>query len=238
MYRPGKRLKDVSCPVQLVSGDADTCTPATSQRPWAQGHDNVAIGTGPFNHFGPFGRDSEASVAADIAFLRLRISRRNPDEEQAKMIGNEPATAGNEKVSASRFTGLRGIAVRGYHWLLLGFLLMGVVQIFLAGLGVFSLQDQTLGGAGGDTAFAPHRAVGFTMGGVALLILVLAVIARPGACAIAGSAVLVVLTSLVQSLLAGLADDHAVYGGLHAFDGLLILGIAAYLYARSRQRES
>ncbi len=149
------------------------------------------------------------------------------------MIGNEPGTAGHEKVLASRFTGVRGIAFRGYHWLLLG-----VVQIFLAGLGVFSLQDQTLGGAGGDTAFAPHRAVGFTMGGVALLILMLALIARPGARAITGSAVLVLLTSMMQSLLAGLADDHAVYGGLHAFDGLLILGIAAYLYARSRQRES
>jgi hypothetical protein len=44
--------------------------------------------------------------------------------------------------------------------------------------------------------------------------------------------------SPVQSLLAGLADDHAVYGGLHAFDGLLILGIAGYLYIRLRQRES
>jgi hypothetical protein len=43
--------------------------------------------------------------------------------------------------------------------------------------------------------------------------------------------------SPVQSLLAGLADDHAIYGGLHAFGGMLILGIAAYLYARSRQRE-
>ena len=63
-------------------------------------------------------------------------------------------------------------------------------------------------------------------------------VTRPGARAISGSAVLVVLTSLVQSLLAGLADDHAIYGGLHAFDGLLILGIAGYLYARSRRRES
>ena len=63
-------------------------------------------------------------------------------------------------------------------------------------------------------------------------------VTRPGARAIAASAVLVVLTSLVQSLLAGLADDHSIYGGLHAFDGLLILGIAGYLYARSRQRES
>ena len=63
-------------------------------------------------------------------------------------------------------------------------------------------------------------------------------VTRPGARAITGSAVLVVLTSLVQSLLAGLADDHAIYGGLHAFGGLLILVIGGYLYVRSRQRES
>jgi hypothetical protein len=125
--------------------------------------------------------DLVAAVACARTFRSV-----TPDGEQAKMIGSEPATAGHEKVPASRFTGLRGIAFRGYRWLLLGFLLLGVVQIFLAGLGVFSLQDQTLGGAGGDTAFAPHRAVGFTMAGVALL----------------------------------------------------ILGIAAYLYARSRQRGS
>jgi len=62
-------------------------------------------------------------------------------------------------------------------------------------------------------------------------------VTRPGARAITGAAVLVVLTSLLQSLLAGLADDHAIYGGLHGFDGLLILGIAGYLYVRSRQRE-
>ena len=63
-------------------------------------------------------------------------------------------------------------------------------------------------------------------------------VTRPGARAITGSAVLVVLTSLMQSLLAGLADDHAIYGGLRAFGGLLILGIGGYLYVRSRQRES
>ena len=63
-------------------------------------------------------------------------------------------------------------------------------------------------------------------------------VTRPGARAITGAAMLVVLTSLMQSLLAGLADDHAIYSGLHAFDGLLILGIAGYLYARSRRRES
>jgi len=75
------------------------------------------------------------------------------------------------------------------------------------------------------------------MGGIALLILVLAVIARPGARAVAGAAVLVLLTSLMQSLLAGFAEDHAVYGALHALDGLVILGIAACLYFWSRRRE-
>ena len=154
------------------------------------------------------------------------------------MMSNETATAGHQKATAGPATGLRSVAARGYRWLLLGFLLLGVAQIFLAGLGVFSLQDQTLGGSGGGSAFAPHRAVGFSMGGVAVLILLLALLARAGARAITGAAVLVVLTSLMQSLLAGLADDHAVYGGLHAFDGLLILGIATYLYVRSRQRES
>jgi hypothetical protein len=76
------------------------------------------------------------------------------------------------------------------------------------------------------------------MAGIALLILVLAVIVRPGAREIILSAVLVLLTSLMQSLLAGLADSHAIYGGLHALDGLLILGIAGYLYVRSRRRET
>ena len=142
--------------------------------------------------------------------------------------------AGTEQVAAAPLTGLRRGALLGYRWALLAFLLAGVAQIFLAGLGVFRLQGEALA-AGGDTAFAPHRALGFTMAGIALLILVLAAIARPGARQIILSAVLVPLTSLMQSLLAGLADSHAIYGGLHALDGLLILGIAGYLYVRSRR---
>jgi hypothetical protein len=153
------------------------------------------------------------------------------------MRQNRAPAAGTGHVTTTRITGLRRGAFLGYQWVLLAFLLVGVVQIFLAGLGVFTLQGQGLA-AGGDAAFAPHRALGFTMAGIALVILVLALIARPGARAIIGAAVLVLLTSLMQSLLAGLADNHAVYGGLHALDGLLILGIAGYLYAWSRRRGS
>ena len=133
-------------------------------------------------------------------------------------------------------TGLRRGAFLGYRWALLAFLLAGVAQICLAGLGVFRLQEQGLEAAG-DTAFGPHMALGFAMAGIALLILLLAVIARPGTPVVIGSLVLVLLTSLMQSLLAGLGEDHAVYGALHALDGLLILGIAGYLYSRARRRE-
>ena len=46
------------------------------------------------------------------------------------------------------------------------------------------------------------------------------------------------MTSFLQSLLAGLADDHVVFGALHATDGLLILAIPAYLYVWTRRRAS
>jgi hypothetical protein len=159
-----------------------------------------------------------------------------PCIEGDKMSEKQPLVADAERGTARPVTGLRRGAFLGYQWLLLAFLLAGAAQIFLAGLGVFRLEDQGLAAAG-DTAFAPHRTLGFTMAGIALLILVLAVIARPGTRAIIGSAVLVLLTSLVQSLLAGLGEDHAAYGALHALDGLLILAIAGYLYAWSHRHE-
>jgi hypothetical protein len=132
-------------------------------------------------------------------------------------------------------TSLRRAAQTGYRWLLLAFLVLGAIQIFLAGLGAFRIDNL---GVSGDTAFAPHRAVGFAMGGVALLILVLALIARPGVRAVLGSVLLFLLAVLVQSLLASLADNTVWFGGLHALDGLAILGIAAFLYLAARRQPS
>src|SRR3984885_882114 len=129
----------------------------------------------------------------------------------------------------------RRAAQVAYRWLLLGFLLLGAVQIFLAGLGAFRIDNT---GASGDTAFAPHRAVGFAMAGVALVILVLALVARPGLRAVMGSVVLFLLVFLVQSLLASLADNTVWFGGLHALDGLAILGLAAFLCLAARRQHS
>ena len=132
-------------------------------------------------------------------------------------------------------TGLRRAAQAGYRWLLLAFLVLGAVQIFLAGLGAFRIDNL---GVSGESAFAPHRDVGFAMGGVALFILVLALIARPGVRAVIASALLFLLVVLVQSLLASLADNTVWFGGLHALDGLAILGIATFLYLAARRQHS
>jgi hypothetical protein len=141
--------------------------------------------------------------------------------------GNPAGQSGTELASTGRRP-----AMLVFHWVLAAFLLLLAVQIFLAGLGAFRTEA-----VGADSAFAPHRACGFALAGAALVILVLALMARAGRAAVAGAAALVVLTGFAQSLLAGLADDHALFGGLHAFDGLAIIGIAAWLWARSRPRK-
>ncbi len=136
--------------------------------------------------------------------------------------------------TTTAYSGLRRGALIGYRWVLLAFLLLGVVQIFLAGVGIFSLDGQELG-ATGETAFNPHRSLGFGMGGLALIILILALIARPGARSIVLSVVIFLLAFLAQSILADLGEDTPVFGGLHALDGLAILGIAGFLYWSSRR---
>jgi hypothetical protein len=148
------------------------------------------------------------------------------------------AVAVNDKTDQKNEGGsLRRGASAGYRWLLLVFVVAGVVQVFLAGLGVFHLHSYGLDAPAGDSALDPHRMLGFAMGGVALLILVLALAARPGGRAIAGAVVLVVQTDLLQSLLAGLGDDSPVWGGLHALDGLLAIAVACYLYGVALARK-
>jgi Family of unknown function (DUF6220) len=150
------------------------------------------------------------------------------------MSENQAVAAGTGTPAGQSGTGLasrtgRRRAMLVFHWALAAFLLLLAAQIFLAGLGAFRTEA-----VGADSAFSPHRTFGFALGAVALVILVLALVARAGRAAITGAAAIVVLVNVAQSVLATLADDHALYGGLHAFDGLAIIGIAAWLWARTR----
>jgi hypothetical protein len=150
------------------------------------------------------------------------------------MTSEDDVIAVDRPTPAAPRTGLRRAAATGYRWLLLAFLLLGVVQVFLAGLGVFSLDGEQLG-TDSETALDPHRTLGFMLSPVALAIVVLAVLARAGARAVVLSVVLLLLVGVGQSLLAALGEDTPLFGGLHAADGLLILGIAGVLHAWSRR---
>ncbi len=120
-------------------------------------------------------------------------------------------------------------------WGLRLFLIAGVVQIFLAGFGAFDINGQKLADA---TSFDAHRVLGFAMGAAAIILLVLAAVARASGRTIILSVVLALLSVLIQSILAGAGEDTPFFGGLHAFDGLAILGLAGYLSAEAGRRRS
>jgi hypothetical protein len=122
-------------------------------------------------------------------------------------------------------SGPAGGAARGpqiaYRVALLVFLLMGAVQIYLAGVGAFSKNE--------DPGFGAHRMLGFAMAAVALVIVVLALLARAGGRAVTVSVLILLLAAVGQSGLAALGENNAFVGGLHAIDGLVILGLAGFL---------
>jgi cytochrome b561 len=106
-----------------------------------------------------------------------------------------------------------------------------VVQVFLAGVGVFGVDSTDLDKA---SSFDPHRALGNVIGGLALVILLAAVIARAPARAVWGSIVLFLLAGFAQTGLAAAGDDNKWVGGLHAADGVVILLLALWLHLDSR----
>jgi hypothetical protein len=121
---------------------------------------------------------------------------------------------------------------RAYHWTLAVFLVGGAIQIFLAGLGVFS-------SSGDDPGIDPHRFFSLVLAGIAFVIIVLAALARAGGRAIGLSVLLFLLVFLAQGFLAEWGRElSAWFGGLHALDGLIIIGLAGYLFGSSSERRS
>ena len=121
---------------------------------------------------------------------------------------------------------------RAYHWTLGVFLVCGVVQIFLAGLGVFSSSAD-------DPGIEPHRFFALVLAGIAFVAFVLAALARAGLRAVGLCVLLFVLVFLVQGFLAVWGrEQSAWFGGLHALDGLIILGLAGYLFGSSSSGRS
>ena len=97
-------------------------------------------------------------------------------------------------------------------------LLACVVQIVFAGLGAYG------------ASFDAHRALGGIIMMLTVLMLVAVLIARPSWITVGLTVLVVLLTSVGQNVLAQLGDDtDAWFGGIHALDGLVIMGLLARL---------
>lgn len=111
-----------------------------------------------------------------------------------------------------------------------------LVQFFLAASGAFDTAPK-------EESFGPHRMLGYSILGFAVLMTIVAAVARmPGR--IIGMTGLVAGLVVVQALIATIAeafsdtDQSTVAGqivfGLHAINGLIILGAAEAIIRRVR----
>ena len=134
-------------------------------------------------------------------------------------------------------TGVRRTADTGYAYLSVLLFAAVLVQVFLAGTGVFGIDSLEIDDA---SSFDAHRTWGFVLAGLAGLLLILALAARESRRTMIAALVLFLLVAFAQSVLASIAESSAWVGGLHALDGIVILLISAWLalvaYRRRRSR--
>lgn len=111
------------------------------------------------------------------------------------------------------------LAYIGVAWL---FLACVVVQVFLAGLGVFA----------GAQNFSLHRDFGYVFGWLTLVLLLLALGGRLGRRWIGLSALILVLFAF-QSVFVALREVMPAAAALHPVNALAIFGVALHVARRS-----
>jgi hypothetical protein len=102
------------------------------------------------------------------------------------------------------------------------FVACALVQVFLAGLGVFD----------DPKSFITHREFGYTFGWLTLAILVLALVGRAPR-RIVGLSVLLLVLFTMQSVFVAIRADYPAIAALHPVNGFLILGVAVVITRES-----
>jgi hypothetical protein len=139
----------------------------------------------------------------------------------------------SEPTPATEVTGARATADTVFAYLAALLVLAVVVQFFLAGLGVWGIDQRKLDKA---TSLDPHRAVAGIIALIAVLMFIAALVARTSKAKIWVSSLVAVLAEVVQALLAAGGEHQHWVGGLHVLDGVIILGLAGWLHRISRSR--
>jgi hypothetical protein len=111
----------------------------------------------------------------------------------------------------------RSIARTAYPLVAGLFVACAVIQVFLAGLGVFDDPN----------AFVTHRNFGYLFGWLTLVLLVIALVGRMPRRYV-GLAVLILVLFALQSVFVALREDMPALAALHPLNGFLILGTATY----------
>jgi hypothetical protein len=133
--------------------------------------------------------------------------------------------------TAPVLTGARAGAFTVYRGLIVVFLVLLLVQVFLAGLGIFgadvaAVEDEA-------TELDAHRAFGHIISQpVALIVLIAAAVARPGR-RIVQLTIAWVVVGIVQVALGIAGADAAALGGLHALNALIYVGLTVDLVRRA-----
>jgi hypothetical protein len=111
----------------------------------------------------------------------------------------------------------RSIARTAYPVVAGLFVACAVIQVFLAGLGVFDDPN----------AFITHRNFGYLFGWLTLVLLIVALVGRMPR-RFVGLAVLILVLFSLQSVFVALRADMPAIAALHPLNGFLILGVATY----------
>lgn len=95
---------------------------------------------------------------------------------------------------------------------------LAVVQFALAGYGAFSSVNK-------QDKWGAHETMGNIIGILTVLVLIAALISRPGRRPLAAAIVLCVVAAPLQPILAELGKDHGTWwGAVHALGGIIVLG--------------
>ena len=120
-----------------------------------------------------------------------------------------------------------------YGYLAASFVLGVLLQVYLAGLGIFGINSAKVANA---TSLDPHRAWGTVLMVLSLILLVLALIAWASRATVIWTFVLALLVIIAQTGLAAAGESNKWIGGLHALDGMVILLLSLWLAIKAWRR--
>ena len=135
------------------------------------------------------------------------------------MTENNTATG---TATAAPVSGARQVATTIVRY---GAMLFGtavIVQIYLAGSGIFAVKGPVKDAASLD----PHRTLGNILAVLALLLLIAVIVARPSRRVVITMIVLFVLTG-IEGLIAMAGDSAPYVGALHPVIAVVIMGLTA-----------